>query len=313
MNEIGSIGKKGSLLERASDAWNFETTLRGDGVPPVHYPADAPEARAPAMAAALHGAEGDAPMPLPQGFNSAVRPVDRAALTAAGFILPDSPASTMSEEFRLVKRHLLANATGGKGAEKLARGERILIASPQPGDGKSFCAVNLALSMAAEQDVEILLIDADFARPGIPALLGLPDGPGLMDALSDRTVAVEDCVIRTDIPKLSVLPAGRRTNKDTEYLASARTGRVLDALTAHNPARILIFDSPPVLAASLAAALAAHVGQTVLVVRADRTSENALREAVGLLSGCAHIRLLLNAARFSGGARRFGHYHGGGE
>ena len=107
-----------------------------------------------------------------------------------------------------------------------------------------------------------------------------------------------------------MLPAGTRTAADTELLASARTRTVIARLLAANPRRVLLFDSPPALAASPAAVLATQVGQVMLVVRADRTGDGELREAVSLLDGCEHIELLLNAVSFVPGGRRFGSYYG---
>src|SRR3546814_21194078 len=100
--------------------------------------------------------------------------------------------------------------------------------------------------MAAEKDFQVLLVDADFAKPSILSTLGLSGGAGLMDALADPSVHVDDCIIRTDIPRLSVLPAGRATNEDTEYLASARTQAVQNRLNAPQPGRIVIFASPQI-------------------------------------------------------------------
>lgn len=283
-----------SLLERAGlGLYDRTAALRGEVAPPltgsVHQPMPA----------------AGAPLPRPQAEDlRPVEPIDRTMLARHGFILPDGPVSGQSEEFRIVKRQLLAQANTDP------RASRILICSALPGEGKTWCAVNLALSIAAERDVEVLLVDADFAKPGIPGLLGLPEGPGLMDALADGDVAVEDCIIRTDVPHLSVLPAGSPSHSDTEHLASARTARVLDALA--RPNRIIIFDSPPVLAASPASVLASHVGQALMIVRADRTSEASLRDAVGLLGACSTIRLLLNGVKFSASGRRFGTYYGQG-
>ncbi|MCF8707979.1 AAA family ATPase [Rhizorhapis sp. SPR117] len=299
MNQHSPIKPPASLLERAAEIYDFNAILRGRGA--------APE---PAATASRPESAGQTRV-APRIVEGPVQPVDRVALKEAGFVLPDGPVTGISEEFRIIKRQLLQAATGGKQDEKLSRGERILICSAHPGEGKTFCAVNLALSLAAEKDVEVLLIDADFAKPSILSTLGLAGGPGLMDALADPSIDVEDCIINTDIPKLSVLPAGRQTNADTEFLSSSRTGAVLDRLTI--PGRIVIFDSPPILAASPASALASHVGQAVLVVRADETTENALRDAVGLLQGCDNIQLLLNGVKFSPGGRRFGTYYGHGE
>jgi len=189
----------------------------------------------------------------------------------------------------------------------------ILVCSAQPNEGKTFCAVNLALSLAAERDVEVLLVDGDIAKPEIPAMLGLEPGPGLMDALADPALDVETCVIRTDIPGFFVLPAGSQTNNDTEHLASARTRTVLEGLLTRHPERIVILDSPPALAASPASVLALHAGQVLMIVRADETSEADLREALALLNGCDTIQLLLNGAKLMPGGRRFGSYYGYGD
>lgn len=299
MNQHSPVRSKGSLLERAAEVYDFAAALRGKEAPPAPVsPPPAPEALRPVV---------DMP-----AIDTPVQPIDRDALRQGGYLLPDAPVSAISEEFRIIKRQLLLTATGGRTGAKIPNGQRILICSAHSGEGKTWCAVNLALSMAAEQDVEVLLVDADFAKPSIPAALGLTESGGLMDALADPSVDVERHVIRTDLPTLSVLPAGRQTNADTEYLSSARTEAVLEALTARHPSRIVIFDSPPVLAASPAAAIAGHVGQAVLIVRADQTTESALRDAVGLLQGCDNIQLLLNGAKYSPGGRRFGAYYGQG-
>jgi Mrp family chromosome partitioning ATPase len=236
-------------------------------------------------------------------------PVDRELLREQGLIVPDGAVGALVEEFRIVKRRVLESAR----AEGTALSRRILVCSPHPGEGKTFCASNLAIALAAERDSEVLLIDADFAKPSILSTFGLPKGPGFMDCLANEDVQPEDLVIGTDIPGLWVLPAGNHTNADSEYLASRRTGEVLDRLSMGAPNRVLIFDSPPALAASPAAELAKHVGQAILVARADATAQSALEDAVELLSGCPDIKLLLNAAHFSPSGRKFGTYYGYGE
>ena len=159
----------------------------------------------------------------------------------------------------------------------------------------------------------MLLIDGDFAKPSILSTFGLPAGAGFMDCLADRSVQPEDLVMGTDIPGLWILPTGTQTHADSEYLASDRTAEVLDRLTIGAPNRMIIFDSPPALAASPAAELAKHVGQAVLVARADKTGQSALEDACQLLSACPDIKLLLNAAQFSPSGRKFGSYYGYGE
>lgn len=249
----------------------------------------------------------------PVEFSDVEHPLDHEQLRAQGFIQPGAKVTALLEEFRIVKRQIIANARDLHRRGGGSAGQRVLISSPHPGEGKTYCAVNLALAMAAEMDSEVLLVDADFAKPSIPRVLGLPEGPGLMDALADENADVASFVMRTDLPSLSVLPAGATTTRDSEYLTSSRTARVLDRLTEGAPQRIVVFDSPPALAASPAAELAKHVAQAIVIVRAQKTGQGALEDAVSLLSACPNIHLLLNAVLFSPSGRRFGDYYGYGE
>lgn len=257
------------------------------------------------------------PADLPEEYRAAAMPgeavsIDRMMLAERGMIVPGAPVGPLAEEFRLVKRQLLV--TAGRIAEGATpdKARTMLVCSARPRDGKTFCAVNLALSVAAERDTEVLLVDGDFAKPDVMARLGLDDGPGFLDALADASIDPESLVVRTDVAHLSILPAGARSTSDHELLASNRTRDVIARLLAANSRRMVIFDSPPALAASPASVLARLVGQVMLVVRADRTPESELREAVGLLDGCDHIQLVLNAVSFVPGGHRFGSYYGEG-
>lgn len=310
--------RRGSLLERAAEIYDFEAALRGRGQrAPDYSDYDAEVAAEPDMVAEPEAAwpENVVPqvspvadrMPIETGSRR-YGTIDREKLSECGYLVPGAPVNALAEEYRIVKRQLLLGAVGGRGA-KTAKDRMILVCSAKPNEGKTFTAVNLALSMAAEQDVEVLLVDADFAKPEIVEALGLPAGPGLLDALADPTVDVEACVIATDIPQLTILPAGDRSTSDTELLASDRTEALLQGLVAANPRRIVIFDSPPALAASPASVLALNVGQVLMVVRADKTIESDLREAVSLLDGCENIQLMLNGVGFAPGGRRFGPYY----
>lgn len=246
----------------------------------------------------------------PVTFSGPHHRIDRDLLREQGMIHPESGVTGLLEEFRIVKRQLLLHAKELQRSGMGTRAQRILVCSPLPGEGKTYTSVNLALSIAAEKESEVLLVDADFAKPSILSSLGLPGGKGLMDALTDPSVDVADCVIGTDIGGLWVLPAGSMTNSDTEHLSSSRTAAVLDRLVQGAPNRIVIFDSPPALAASPAAELAKYAGQAVLVARCDRTGQGSLEDAISLLSSCPNIQLLLNGVHFSPSGRRFGSYYG---
>ena len=308
MNKHSSIKSAGSLLERASELYDFGAALRGGAAnPPVLPPEEPPVIVAPTPVApqpVVH--QPMAARPASSNFVA----INRERLSAHNFIVPDGPVTGLSEEFRIVKRQLLLAARGGKGVDAVPHGERILVCSANPNEGKTYCAINLALSMASEKDNRVLLVDADFAKPSVLSTFGIEAHRGFMDALADSACDVESLVIETDIEGLSILPAGSQTNQDTEYLAAARTAEIIDQLTRNDPSRIIIFDSPPALAASPASVLALHVGQTLMIVHADVTTDSALRDALSLLSGCEHVQLLLNRTKFSPTGRKFGNYYG---
>lgn len=298
------IGAGRSLLERAAEVYDFSTHFRSDAIPAsALQPIAPPPAPVPAAPIAAPVVRRRTAPPVARRHAA----IDRTLLAENGLLVPGAPIGVPAEEFRLAKRQLLLTAQS-MGNDPKARA--ILVCSPGPNEGKTYCAVNLAISLAAERDLRVLLVDADFAKPDVMARLGVADGPGLLDALGDRAVDVEGCVVGTDIPNLSLLPAGAGSIEDTELVASERTPALIARLLAADPERIIVFDSPPALAASPASVLALHVGQVMLVVRADRTSESEIRDAVQRLDGCEHIQLLLNKASYAPGGARFGSYYG---
>ncbi len=310
MTHNAPVNPGGSLIERAADLYDFGRLKTPLTMPP---PGNSQVEPVQSVPQAAPQPVAHQPVLQPVASSALQGPVvdlDAAMLRQAGFILPDSAPSILSEEFRLVKRQLLLSAFGGRKTSAVDRGRAILVCSSQPNEGKTFCAVNLALSMASESEIEVLLVDADVAKPEVLSTLGLPGGPGLLDVLADPNADPEAAIIRTSIPKLSVLPAGRQSHNDTELLASDRTQKVIDALMSRNPRRVIVFDTAPALAASAASVLAAHVGQVLLVVRADRTTDTELRESVSLLSGCPHLQLMINAVSYTGNNQKFGSYYG---
>lgn len=318
MTDQGKINREGarpaSLFERADMTFGRDPLAVSPKMPgvPIDIPPVPQALRRPAAPQATPARtlppepaiRPAAPAARAVAFCGPFAAIDREHLRDGGLIVPEDPVTGLLEEFRIVKRELLADAR----AEDTPLARRILVCSPHPGEGKTYCATNLAIALAAERGLEVLLVDADVVKPSVNQRLGIEAEQGLMDALADPTILPESLVIRTDIDGLFVLPAGTASSRDAEYLASARTAEVLDRLTEGAPDRIVIFDTPPALAASPAAELAQHVGQALLVVRADDTSRAALEDAQQLLSACADIKLLLNAARYSPSGRRFGTY-----
>lgn len=241
--------------------------------------------------------------------SSQVQSINLARLHRMGVVAPDAEKSQIAEEFRIIKRPLIANAFG-QGAARVKNGNLIMVTSSLPGEGKSFCAINLAISMAMEMDRTVLLIDADVAKPRVPEYLGIHADKGLLDVLQDKDLKLSDVLIKTDIAKLTVLPAGRTYKRATELLASAAMTRLVEDIGNRYPDRIILFDSPPLLATSESSVLATHMGQIVMVVEAEKTSQEAVREALSHIQSCEVVGMLLNKTTPTPGADYYYGYYG---
>ncbi len=220
--------------------------------------------------------------------------VDLRRLKAMGMVTPDAGRDRIAEEFRLIKRPLLAKAFGHGDTPRIPRGNLIMITSSLPGEGKTFTAVNLAISMASEMENTVLLVDADVAKAAIPRYLGFDAGDGLIDVLRNPRLPLSDVLVKTDIAKLTVLPAGNPVPHATELLASSAMQAFVEDIANRYPDRIILFDSPPLLATSEATVLASYMGQIVFVVEAERTPQEALKDALAHIANQEHIGLVLN-------------------
>jgi exopolysaccharide/PEP-CTERM locus tyrosine autokinase len=234
--------------------------------------------------------------------------IDPRRLARAGMFTPGSSVNRTTEEFRLIKRAVLERVDKAR-AEGVANANLVMVTSTREGEGKTFVALNLAFSLAAEQGRSAVLVDADPAKSSVAQFLQLQVERGLIDLLQDDTAEPNGVLLPTSIEGLSILPAGHRHALGAELFASDRMGALLRALCVALPQAIVVLDAPPVLATSEPSALARHVDQTVLVVEADKTNRAAIIEALNLIGICPHIGLVLNKARFRFGAVRFGAYY----
>lgn len=236
--------------------------------------------------------------------------IDLDALASAGIVSPNSPRSQIADQFRVIKRPLISNALG-KGASVIANGNLIMVTSALAGEGKSFTAINLAMSIATELDTTVMLVDADVARPSVLRVLGLPPGPGLLDLVLDDTLDMSSVLLKTNIDKLSILPSGTPHERATELLASDAMIRLLENMASRYSDRIIIFDSPPLLLTTESRVLAAHMGQIVLVVRAESTLQSDVHHALSNIESCPVKMLVLNQARTaSKGTYGYGYGYG---
>lgn len=292
-----------SLIEQAAERLE---QLRQAG---VEVPALTPPS--PASAKALPPSASPTPVPEPETDNtpqSRKVEIDLPALEVQGFATPQGPRTPTADQFRVIKRPLLANAMG-KGAAPLKHGNLIMVTSALPGEGKSFTSVNLAMSIAAELDNTVMLVDADVARPSVLRMLNLEPGPGLLDVLEGKAT-VPECLLRTNIDKLTLLPSGTPHPRATELLASDAMGDLLNDMANRYPDRIIIFDSPPLLLTTESRVLATHMGQIVIVVHAGRTLQADVQHALSAIETCPVKMMVLNKARGSGGGYGQGYGYG---
>ena len=222
--------------------------------------------------------------------------LDLTALAAAGFVTPELPRSTIASQFRVIKRPLLVNAAG-RGASVVHAGNLIMVTSAMAGEGKTFNSINLAMSIAMEQDRRVLLVDADVARPSLSKVLGLPPGPGLLDLLVDDGTEMADAMLRTNVDKLTLLPSGTPHPRATELLASDAMTHLIKEMGPRYPDRIVIFDSPPLLLTTESRVLATHMGQIIVVVQAERTLQTQVKHALSTIEACPVKLMLLNQVR----------------
>lgn len=251
-------------------------------------------------------------MPVPrrrQNRNPALH-INKSVLRAVGLFPPVHEERLIAAQYRQIKRPLVVNAKGG-GATISHNTKIIMVASALPGEGKTFTSINLAMSLAQEKDIEVLLADADLSTPRLSTILQVAKFPGLLECLEDETLDPEALVLPTDIPNLSFLPAGNPRDNATELLASLRMLKVLRQLNQVSARRIVVLDSSPLLATTESRVLASVVGQVVLVVRAGHTPQRSVLDAISQLGDASWIGLILNQSEIDG-SREDGYHYGHG-
>jgi exopolysaccharide/PEP-CTERM locus tyrosine autokinase len=220
--------------------------------------------------------------------------LDAARLALAGTIDWTADRTPVMEEFRLIKRRLLRRAFDPNNKDTLAH--LVMVTSAKPREGKTFVTTNLAISISLEEDYHVLLVDADIRRQALRQNLGLEASKGFVDLLLDPHLDMADVLLKTNIPRLTVLPAGTMSDRAPELLAGSRMRELVDDIAKRYPDRIILFDTAPCLISSDAATLAAHVGQVLFVVEAEQTQQHEIIAALNLISACQEIALVLNKA-----------------
>lgn len=242
--------------------------------------------------------------------------LDLVRLAEMGYLVPGAPRSALADELRGIKQPVLKNVRAEPASQDATNPTHpsthpnlIMVTSALPGEGKTFCALNLALSIASEVDSSVLLVDADVVRPSVMTRLGLQGRfKGLLDLLSDTSLELPDLILKTNVPKLSVLPAGAPSSHSTELLASDAMHELLHDIATRYPDRIVIFDAPPLLSTTESRVLAARMGQILMVVAADSTEQLDLAQAFTALEPCHTVLCVLNKSHNDSDQRHYGYY-----
>lgn len=218
------------------------------------------------------------------------------ALQAAGYLTPAIPRSITAEEFRTIKRPLLNNIRGRSGV-RVNNANLIMVTSALEGDGKTYTSLNLAMSIAMEQNKTVLYIDADVRKATAGDFLGISsETPGLIDLLSDDAVEPQDVILRTNVDNLRILPAGAPSEHATELLAGEGMRQLMLELSERYSDRVIVFDSPPLLLTTESAVLTSFMGQIVFVVAANATPQHAVTQALEKISENKVVGMVLNKA-----------------
>jgi exopolysaccharide/PEP-CTERM locus tyrosine autokinase len=239
--------------------------------------------------------------------------IDVNALLEAGLLAPPEQEHQIARQYRTMKRPLIKAAFESELVTKPMEGvstRSIMVSSALPGDGKTFTSLNLALSLAKEQDYSILLVDGDVPKPHISRVLNAGEQDGLLDVLTDAGRPIESVIVPTTVEGLSFLPVGRRAESMTELLSSARMREVVQQLVSLDANMLVVVDSPPILLTSEARVLSSLFGQILMVVRAGFTPQQAVTESLEILGDEAPVSMVLNEAVHNSAANYYGYGYG---
>lgn len=213
----------------------------------------------------------------------------------------------LARDFRFLKRPVLARVFGLSRSSPKS-GNTVMLTSDLPQAGKSFVSLHLAASMASEQMVRVLLVDADPVRRTLSVRLGADDRPGLLEVLASEGGSLDEYVLPTDVPSLYFLPAGQPRADATELLGSPRMAQVLKSLA--DPNLVVLLDSPPLLLSSEGRVVADQVHHALVIVEAGRSTSGEVAEVLQLLQGsAASVNLVLNKTPVPGSSRYKDYYY----
>ena len=221
-------------------------------------------------------------------------PVDAHRLREAGLYASPDFVRRQQEDYRALRREVIAATRQRPAPEAPPIGPIVAVTSALPGEGKSYTAVNLALSVASEGIHEVLLIDADTVRRRTTEALQLSAAPGLLELLAKPARTFAEYVHSTTIEHLKVLPAGQRFEGASDLFSLGRVGPLFAAISAAMQNHIVIVDTPPILLSSDTPVVTDCAGQVLLVVRAGVTLQDSVKDAASRINSSVPVGVVLN-------------------
>ncbi len=306
---------KASTIERTLEKKVQQASTPSPSVSePVQPASSAPVAQEPVVQAAPAHSPVVTPTPAAEVESSVsgvkTLTLDLESLDERGFVSVSNARKLINEEYREIKRKLLKNAFGAL-SKTLNNSNIIMVSSARPSEGKTFTAINLALSIASEQDKTVLLVDADVLKPNVTRTLRVDHQDGLMEYLLDEDKDIADVLYRTNVDKLRIIPAGQTHHLSTELLASERMAYTIDEFSNRYPDRIVIIDTPPLIGINESAILASFAGQAVVVTEEGRTKLNDINSIVDRLNPDMAVGFVVNkAVNESAEKGNYGYYYG---
>jgi exopolysaccharide/PEP-CTERM locus tyrosine autokinase len=285
-----------SIIEKAlerleqSDIRTISGT-RGPATATSNFPRDASDDGL--IGSAWEATESLAPLaPTPLRTSQTVM-LDLKALEKLGYLTPATMHLPRADEYRRIKRPVLVTAFSDA-AKKVKNANLVAVTSSVEGEGKSYTSLNLAMSVATELDRTVLLVDTDVFKQSLTKTLNLTEHPGLTDFLRTEGADLADYLLRTNVPNLAFIPAGRLDYQIAELWGSGKMQQFMDELARRYPDRLVIFDTPPVLAHASTMVLTGMVGQVLLVVEAERTDQHLVTESLRVIGENVRVGLILN-------------------
>ncbi len=251
----------------------------------------------PGKAAAKAATPTSEPPPHSPNWRPATAPIvsiDPERLRELGLYPSPSFLRRQQEDYRGIRREVISATHQRPQTEGAEIGPIVVVTSALPGEGKSYTALNLAISIASEGTYDVLLIDGDTVRSSLSQALDVRDSPGLIELLSNPATNFMDHVRHTSIERLYLLPAGRPFEGASDLFSAGRVGPLFAAIGAALAGHIVIVDTPPILLSSDTPVITDAAGQVLLVVRAGQTLQDAVRDAASRIRETIPVGAVLN-------------------